>query len=150
MPPHRRKVNAAHAMLAENKLLDQARTAAQRAYAPYSGFRVGVALECTDGTVFRGANVENRSYGLTCCAERSAVFAAVSAGHTDFAAIAIYSPDSARPIPPCGACRQVISEFVGPDFPVRFYASDGSGRTLPIKSLLPEDSLHDLRSKTHP
>jgi cytidine deaminase len=134
-------------MLQEKELFQHAREASYRAYAVYSGFRVGAALECQDGTVFRGANVENRSYGLTCCAERSAVFAAISAGHTAFRALAIYSPDSPRPLPPCGACRQVVTEFVGPDFPVRCYAADGSMVELRMAELLPADSLHDLKRR---
>lgn len=140
-------VNAEATMVSDTELYEHAREASRQAYAPYSGFRVGAALECEDGTVVRGSNVENRSYGLTCCAERSAIFAAVSAGHTRFRAIAIYSPDSPRPLPPCGACRQVMSEFVSPGFPVRFYSADGVGRTLAISELLPEDSLHDLKRR---
>lgn len=98
-------------------LLRMAADAVQKAHAPYSNFRVGAALLCADGTVFIGCNVENASYGLTNCAERTAVFSAVAAGEKDFTAIAIVAEGESLPYP-CGACRQVLSEFCGDDFPV--------------------------------
>jgi cytidine deaminase len=117
----------------------------QHAYAPYSRFRVGAALLCTDGTVFAGVNVENRSYGLTMCAERVAIGSAVAHGIREFAAIAICTPDADSPVPPCGACRQVISEFAPEDMPVYYgNAVDEYLRTT-IGALYPEDSLHHLR-----
>ena len=134
-------------MILRDDLVARARRAAERAYAPYSLFRVGAALACEDGTVFEGTNVENRSFGLTCCAERSAIFAAVSAGHRSFAALAIYSPDSPAPLPPCGACRQVVSEFVDSAFPVSLAGADGTVLDLTIADLLPLDSLHELRER---
>lgn len=91
-------------------LLIQAKAAAEQAYAPYSGYRVGAAILTDDGTVFTGCNVENASYSLTICAERNAVFHAVSQGYRDFRAVAVYV-DADVPFPPCGACRQVLSEF---------------------------------------
>jgi cytidine deaminase len=87
-----------------------ARASAKNAYAPYSEFRVGAAVLTASGRIYSGCNVENASYGLTCCAERNAIFAAVAAGETVVQAVAIYTPTSA-PTPPCGACRQVIAEF---------------------------------------
>jgi cytidine deaminase len=125
-------------------LYQEARKAAVYAYAPYSKFRVGAALLAEDGTIFTGANVENRSFGLTICAERSAVVSAVSAGRRRFSALAIAAPDSADPVGPCGACRQVLSEFMPPDAPVRFGGSGPARVTTTIGELLPFDSLHDL------
>lgn len=92
------------------KLLDAAYQAAEQAYAPYSNFRVGAAILTADGSVFTGCNVENSSYGATICAERLAAAKAASEGHREFQAIAIVSP-SRQFTPPCGICRQFLSEF---------------------------------------
>ena len=92
------------------ELLTAAREVREKAYAPYSRFQVGAALRTKSGRVFCGCNVENLSFGLTVCAERSAVFAAVAAGETEFEAIAVVA-DSVQPVTPCGACRQVLVEF---------------------------------------
>lgn len=100
------------------ELLDKARQAAQNAYAPYSGYKVGAALLDSLGKVHLGCNVENASYSLTNCAERTAIFKAVSEGVRDFQALAVWV-DSDTIFPPCGACRQVISEFA-PRIPVIF------------------------------
>ena len=118
-------------------LLDQARQAAQNAYAPYSGFHVGAALRLTNGEVVTGVNVENVSYGLTLCAERSALVRAVSKFGPEIRieAAAVANLNDA-PSPPCGACRQVLAEFILPDAPVIFPA-DGGARTLPFRELLP-------------
>ena len=101
------------------KLIDEARIARESAYAPYSRFKVGAALETKDGRVFRGCNVENASYGLCNCAERTAFFSAIAHGYVpgDFAALAVIG-DTDGPIAPCGACRQVILELGGNDLPV--------------------------------
>ncbi|MEJ7761856.1 MAG: cytidine deaminase [Thermomicrobiales bacterium] len=93
------------------RLLGAARAAAGRAYVPYSSFPVGAAVLTGDGSVVAGCNVENASYGLTCCAERVAVFAAAAAGHRLIRAVAVTAPNATR-ASPCGACRQVLREFV--------------------------------------
>jgi cytidine deaminase len=105
------------------ELIRAARAARERSYSPYSGFRVGAALLTTDGHLFTGTNVENASFGLSICAERSAVCQAVSAGQRRFAAVAICADDP-RPTPPCGACRQVLMEFA-PDLVVLLVADGG-------------------------
>lgn len=96
------------------KLLRAAAAAAKKAHAPYSKFHVGSALLASDGRIFAGCNVENASYGLTICAERNAIFAAVAAGQKKFRAVAIVASGKQMPYP-CGACRQVLAEFCGPD-----------------------------------
>lgn len=98
-------------------LLETAAKAARKAYAPYSNYHVGAALLCADGAVFTGCNVENASYGLTNCAERTAVFSAVAAGHKEFVALAVVAEGGSMPFP-CGACRQVLSEFCREKFSV--------------------------------
>jgi homotetrameric cytidine deaminase len=118
-------------------LLDQARQAAQHAYAPYSNFRVGAALRLANGEIVTGTNVENMSYGLTICAERSALVRAVSQFGPEIRveAVAVANLNDA-PSPPCGACRQVLSEFILADAPVIFPAENGV-RTMPFRDLLP-------------
>jgi len=92
------------------KLMDYAIKARENAYSPYSHFAVGAALLCEDGTLYEGCNIENASYGLTNCAERTAIFKAVSEGHIKFKALAVVA-DTEGPCAPCGACRQVMAEF---------------------------------------
>ena len=128
-----------------DELFAQARKAADFAYAPYSHFRVGAALLAGDGTVFSGCNVENRSYGLTICAERNAVLQAVAKGRQVFIALAISTPDSLEPVGPCGACRQVLGEFMKADAPIRFGGSGPNQVDTTMGALLPFDSLHDLK-----
>jgi cytidine deaminase len=117
-----------------DSLISAARTAQAHAYAPYSNFRVGAALESHDGAVFSGCNVENASYGLTICAERAAICAAVSAGVTRFRRAVVVS-DVDPPAAPCGACRQVLAEF-GLDLPIDGVGSRGTVRWR-LSDLLP-------------
>jgi len=118
----------------ELELIEQAKLTAGKAYAPYSGYRVGAALLCSNGTIFSGCNVENASYSLTICAERNAIFSAVAAGYKSYTAIAIYV-ESDEVFPPCGACRQVIHEF-GSQITV-IYANRNSITKTNIADLLP-------------
>jgi cytidine deaminase len=130
-------------------LFEEAQKAAGFAYAPYSRFRVGAALLAEDGTVYTGCNVENRSFGLSLCAERSALVQGVSKGSRSFIALAVATPDAQEPVGPCGACRQVLSEFMGPDAPVRFGGTGPARVDTTIGILYPYDSLHDLADKTY-
>lgn len=115
-------------------LAEQAAAAAEHAYVPYSGFRVGAALECADGTVITGCNVENGSYGATICAERTALVTAVAAGHREFTAIVIHvDGDDGSP---CGICRQFMSEF-GLDLTVAFRRG-GQLVAYSLRDLLPD------------
>ncbi|MDD3144319.1 MAG: cytidine deaminase [Candidatus Cloacimonetes bacterium] len=116
-------------------LLEQAQAASEKAYAPYSGFRVGAALLCADGSVVTGCNVENSSYSLTICAERNALFAAVNMGKRDFLALAIYV-GSDEIFPPCGACRQVLAEF-SPHLQI-LYANRLGSILSDLETLLPQ------------
>ena len=123
------------------QLLNAALDVARQAYAPYSGFRVGSALLLTNGETVTGANVENVSYGLTICAERSALVRAVAqfGPEVRIAAAAIVNLNDA-PSPPCGACRQVLAEFMDPEAPVSFPANRSgviASITLPFRELLP-------------
>lgn len=127
-------------------LLNDAAGARDRAYAPYSGFRVGAALLTGDGKVYTGSNVENASFGLTTCAERVAVFAAVHAGERRLSAVAI-STDGPTPVAPCGACRQVLAEFA-PDIRV-VSAAAGERREWQLSELLP-DPFREIPGRTGP
>jgi cytidine deaminase len=115
-------------------LISAAAAVRLQAYAPYSNFQVGAALLAKDGQVFSGCNVENLSYGLTVCAERNAIFAAVAAGVREFEAIAIVA-DTHEPVSPCGACRQVMAEFG--DFKIISSTLDGKIFESMVGALLP-------------
>ena len=110
------------------KLCELAKEAMMHAYAPYSGFWVGAALLCSDGTVYQGCNIENAAFGPTNCAERTAIFKAVYDGHRDFEAIAVCGGKEgniAGLFPPCGVCRQVMREFCRDDFKIYMVKPDG-------------------------
>jgi len=128
-----------------DELLLKAREAATSAYAPYSHFRVGAAILCGDDSVYTGVNVENRSYGLTVCAERNAVFHAMGEGHRTIKAVAVSCPDADYPVSPCGACRQVLSEFADPSCPVIFEDGNGKAVSTTMGELFPYDALHNLK-----
>lgn len=115
----------------KDDLIKKAQKAREKAYAPYSDFRVGAALYCTDGSIYEGCNIENASFTPTVCAERVALFKAVSEGKRSFKAIAIAG--GSCPCSPCGVCRQALSEFCGEDFEI--ILEDGTTHTL--KELLP-------------
>lgn len=115
-------------------LIDQAIAMRSRAQAPYSHYAVGAAVLTEEGTIIGGCNVESSSYGLTCCAERIAIYNALTAGHKRFTALAVATENGA---PPCGACRQVIWERCG-DIPVYLTDKDGNFTTTTSKALFPE------------
>jgi cytidine deaminase len=117
------------------QLLDVARAAREHAHAPFSRFRVGAALETTNGPVLTGCNVENATYGLTICAERVAVFKAYSEGYRDFLRIAVVA-DTEDPTPPCGACRQILWELCG-DIEVILGSLTGEKARFRLHELLP-------------
>ena len=125
--------------MAETKLWSIARDAAENAYAPYSGFRVGAALLTADGKTYTGVNIENTSFGATVCAERTALFHSVKEGRRDFVMLAVAAVDAEgneTAAPPCGVCRQAISEFCGGDMPVVFGTRDNL-QTVALGELLP-------------
>ena len=119
----------------DRELLNRAHEAAKNAYAPYSHFCVGAALECEDGTVYTGCNVENAAYGECICAERCAIVKAVSEGHTKFRRIAVWG-DGKNYCMPCGSCRQVLAEF-SPEIEVLCAKAGGSYVSYPLSRLLP-------------
>lgn len=123
--------------MTDAELIAQAQQARERAYAPYSSFPVGAALLGRSGRVYTGCNVENAAYPLVTCAERTAVTKAVSEGEREFQAIAVVTDTGATP---CGACRQILREFSGPEGDLRVLVADTDGnvRTFTIAELLPE------------
>ena len=125
-----------------DKLIEAAFHARENSYSPYSKFRVGAALLCESGEIYTGCNIENRAYGPTNCAERTAVFKAVSEGERDYAAICIVNEDEEGRhglCPPCGVCRQVLMEFCDPEtFLVIVAVSEENYRVRRLKELLPE------------
>ena len=118
-----------------SRLIAAARAVRERAVADFSGFKVGAALETADGQIITGCNIENASYGLTVCAERVAIFTAISEGHRAFTRIVVVA-DTQSPTPPCGACRQIMWEFCG-DIEVILANTTAVTARLQMKDLLP-------------
>ena len=121
---------------AEQQWIAVATAALDKAYVPYSHFPVGACLVTKEGKLYQGLNIENVSYGLSNCAERTAIFKAVSEGERDFQHLVVagHTPD---PIAPCGACRQVIAEFCAPDMPVTLVGDNGVMKETTVAELLP-------------
>ena len=142
--------NKKEASMISNEQMDalfmEAQNAARLAYAPYSKFRVGAALVCEDGGIITGVNVENRSFGLSICAEQNAITTAIAQGKRNFLALAVSTPDSITPVSPCGACRQILGEFLPSDTPIRFGGSSRDRVNTTMGELLPWDALHELKN----
>ena len=118
------------------QLIKEAKAARDMAYTPYSKFNVGAALLTNDGKIYRGCNIENAAYSMANCAERTAIFKAISEGDKNFVAIAVVA-DTKRPVPPCGACRQVIAELCPKDMKVILTNLQGDREELTVNELLP-------------
>ena len=130
------------------KLCELAIEAMGHAYVPYSGYKVGAALLCKDGTVYQGCNIENASYSPTNCAERPAFFKAVYDGKREFTDIAVCGGKDGNitgAFPPCGVCRQVMREFCEDDFRIHMVGADGSYETFTLAQILP----HSFRASSH-
>lgn len=123
-------------MTTTKKMIAAAREAASLAYVPYSHFPVGAAFHTTDGRIITGCNIENASFGLSNCAERTAIFKAISEGLKDFDALYVFG-ETEEPISPCGACRQVIAEFCPADMPVFLISKNDNVKETSVEELLP-------------
>lgn len=122
--------------MATTELINLAIETSKKAYVPYSHFPIGAVLVAKNGQIFTGVNIENASFGLTNCGERTAIFKAVSEGITDFKELIVYG-ETKHPISPCGACRQVMAEFFSKDLKVTLVAKDRSTVVMTVKELLP-------------
>lgn len=134
-------------MISVTDLVKEAKVAMDLAYVPYSNFRVGAAIATKDGKIIKGGNIENAAYSVTNCAERTALFKAYAEGIRDFAAMAVVA-DTRRPVPPCGSCRQVLSELCPPDMRIYLANTNGDVQETTVAELLPgafspEDLKHD-------
>lgn len=118
------------------ELIEESKHAMEKAYVPYSNFKVGAALLTADGKVYHGCNIENAAYSMTNCAERTAIFKAYSEGDRNFTMLAVVA-DTNRPVPPCGACRQVIAELCPKDMKVVLSNLKGDIKELTLEELLP-------------
>ena len=122
--------------MATTELIDLAIETSKNAYVPYSHFPIGAVLVANDGSIYTGVNIENASFSLTNCGERTAIFKAVSEGQQDFSELIVYG-ETERPISPCGACRQVMVEFFKPDLKVTLVAKDKTTVEMTVGELLP-------------
>ena len=122
--------------MATTELIDLAVKISENAYVPYSHFPIGAVLVTDERKIYTGVNIENASFGLTNCGERTAIFKAVSEGERSFKELIIYG-QTEKPVSPCGACRQVMAEFFEPDLPVTLVAKDKSTVVMTVKELLP-------------
>ncbi len=122
--------------MATTDLIDLSIEVSKKAYVPYSHFPIGAVLVARDGQVFTGVNIENASFGLTNCGERTAIFKAVSEGVLEFSELIVYG-ETEKPVSPCGACRQVMAEFFEPDLTVTLVAKDKSTVEMTVGELLP-------------
>lgn len=122
--------------MATTELIDLAIETSKQAYVPYSHFPIGAVLVANDGSIYTGVNIENASFSLTNCGERTAIFKAVSEGQRDFSELIVYG-ETERPISPCGACRQVMIEFFKPDLKVTLVAKDKTTVEMTVGELLP-------------
>lgn|SRR5690625_1373792 len=118
------------------QLIEKAKEIRENAHVPYSKFKVGAALRTTTGKIYTGCNIENAAYPVTCCAERVAIFTAVAAGERDFLDMAVIA-DTKRPVPPCGSCRQVMSEFFDESMKIYLSNLEQNIKTVKMKELLP-------------
>ena len=122
--------------MATTELINLAIETSKKAYVPYSHFPIGAVLVAKNGQIFTGVNIENASFGLTNCGERTAIFKAVSEGVTDFEELIVYG-ETEQPVSPCGACRQVMAEFFSKDLKVTLVAKDKSTVVMTVRELLP-------------
>jgi len=122
--------------VATTELIDLAIETSKKAYVPYSHFPIGAVLVAKNGQIFTGVNIENASFGLTNCGERTAIFKAISEGVTEFEELIVYG-ETQKPVSPCGACRQVMAEFFSQDLKVTLVAKDKSTVVMTVKELLP-------------
>jgi cytidine deaminase len=122
--------------MAKNELIEKATQIRERAYVPYSKFPVGAALVTKSGKVYTGCNIENAAYPVSLCAERVAIFKAISEGETEFVEMAVVA-DTERPVPPCGSCRQVMSEFFHSDMNIHLTNLNANTMTVKMDELLP-------------
>src|SRR5690625_4668665 len=118
------------------QLIEEAKKMRENAHVPYSKFKVGAALRTTSGKIYTGCNIENAAYPVTCCAERVAIFTAIAAGERDFLDMAVIA-DTKRPVPPCGSCRQVMSEFFDESMEIHLSNLEKNVKTVKMQELLP-------------